>query len=536
MENKNYYITTPIYYPNGKFHIGTAYTTILADMITRYKKQRGFDTFFTTGLDEHGQKIQEAAEKAGKDPQEFVDGMAEYAKDIWEKLDIDYDYFVRTTNNTHEEIVQKLFTKFLENGDIYKGEYEGYYCVSCETFFTKTQLEDGKCPDCGKDVRLMKEETYFFNMKKYEKRLLEYYEEHPEFIVPEARKNELVNSFLKPGLEDLSITRTSFNWGVKVPGDEKHVIYVWLDALANYITSLGYMTENDEMFKKYWPCDVHIVGKDIIRFHAIYWPIFLMALDIPLPKQIFAHTWFVMKDGKMSKSKGNVIYPTQITEKYGVDVLRYILLRELPYNHDGVFSPEGFVERYNTDLCNDFSNLIHRTIGMIKKYDLSISKEKSEKRLQEGKYIISQIDKNLISNISGIIFDFEDLMDEFKISEAIEKLWTGISRINKYIDERKPWELYKEGNKDELYTFSYVLVSEIKKMNMYIMPIVPETYNIVNEIFNFKEEDLKFERDNTILNPIEIMPNLDAKPIYNRLDETDVKYLQDIISSNANNG
>ena len=320
-----------------------------------------------TGTDEHGQKIEEKAKELGKTPKEYVDEMAAMAKELWKKMDIDYNHFIRTTDSEHEKTVQKIFDHFMEQGDIYKGEYEGWYCVPCETYFTETQLVNGKCPDCGREVKLMKEESYFFNMKKYADRLLKYYEDHPDFVKPAFRKNEMINNFIKPGLEDLCVTRTSFDWGIKVLKDPKHVVYVWLDALTNYITALGYMSDDEKLFKKFWPADVHVVGKDIARFHLIYWPIFLMALDLPLPKTIFVHNWITMKDGKMSKSKGNVIYPEDLINRYGLDATKYFLLREMPTSQDGLFSPEEFVERYNFDLCNDLSNLLNRTVSMVNK-------------------------------------------------------------------------------------------------------------------------------------------------------------------------
>ena len=359
-QKKTFYITTPIYYPSGKFHIGTAYTTVASDAMARYKRLRGYDVRFLTGMDEHGQKIQEKAQEAGLPPQEFVDGIAETAKKVWNTMDISYDDFIRTTEERHKVIVEKIFKTFLDNGDIYKGEYEGWYCLPCETYFTEGQLENGNCPDCGRPVQKVKEESYFFNMKKYADRLLKFYEDNPKFIEPESRKNEMINNFIKPGLEDLSVSRMSFDWGIKVPGDPKHVIYVWVDALTNYITALGYQSDDDSLFKKYWPADVHVVGKDIVRFHTIYWPIFLMALDLPLPKKVFAHGFIMMKDGKMSKSKGNVVYPEMLVERYGLDATRYFLLRELPFGQDGVFSPESFVERTNYDLANDLGNLLNR--------------------------------------------------------------------------------------------------------------------------------------------------------------------------------
>ena len=334
MEKKTFYITTPIYYPSGRFHIGTAYTTVLADSMKRYKVARGYDSYMLTGLDEHGQKIQEVAQKNGKTPQQHVDEMADAAKKLWAKMEIDYDDFIRTTEPRHTKVVEDIFDRLMEQGDIYLGEYEGWYCTPCETFFTDTQLVDGKCPDCGREVKKMKEESYFFNMKKYQDRLIKFYEENPDFIAPESRKNELFNNFIKPGLEDLCVSRTSFDWGVKVRKNPKHVVYVWLDALTNYITALGYGSDDDSKFKKYWPADVHIVGKDIIRFHGIYWPIFLMALDLPLPKKLYAHGWIMMKDGKMSKSKGNIVYPELLIDRYGLDATKYFLLKELQYGQD----------------------------------------------------------------------------------------------------------------------------------------------------------------------------------------------------------
>lgn len=524
--NKKYYVTTPIYYPNGKFHIGTAYTTILADYMKRYKTQRGFDTYMITGLDEHGQKIQDTAIANGKNPQEFVDMQAEYAKKIWELLDIDYNDLVRTTNSSHKEVVAKIFKYFLDKGDIYKGVYSGHYCKSCETYFSESELVDGRCPDCGKEVSIMEEETYFFNMKKYEKQLLKYYEEHPNFILPEFRKNELINSFFKNGIEDLSVTRTTFDWGVKVPGDEKHVIYVWLDALTNYITFAGYEKDKPK-FESLWPADLHIVGKDIIRFHGIYWPIFLMSLGLELPKTIYAHNWYVMKNGKISKSKGNVVYPDDLRKKFDNDIIKYVLLRELPYSHDGIFIPEGFVERYNTDLCNDFSNLIHRTIGMINKYGLKIKKDEIKSKLND--YTETEIDKELINKILIAKSEFEANMEKLKVQTALEKLWEGISYINKYIDEKMPWTLYKENKETELVAFIYYLMNALRIVNILVVPILKNASNKMSEILNFKTEELEYKKENfeLIISDIDVV--IDSAPIFERMKEEDIEYIKSLM-------
>lgn len=470
MEKKTFYITTPIYYPSGKFHIGTAYTTVLADAIKRYKIERGYDSYMLTGLDEHGQKVQEVAEKNNKTPQEHVDEMAEAAKVLWEKMDIHYDDFIRTTEERHTKVVEDIFDRLMNQGDIYLGEYEGWYCTPCETFFTETQLVDGKCPDCGREVKKMKEESYFFNMKKYQEKIEKFYEENPDFIAPESRKNELINNFIKPGLEDLCVSRTSFDWGVKVRSNPKHVVYVWLDALTNYITALGYGSDDDSKFKKYWPADVHIVGKDIIRFHGIYWPIFLMALDIPIPKKLYAHGWIMMKDGKMSKSKGNIVYPELLIERYGLDATKYFLLKELQYGQDGVFTPEGFIERYNIDLCNDLGNLLNRTIGMMNKYyDGTIPMIANTKNEQ---------DDELEAYVSNQIKAVEDNMDNLHISNALGEIWNIITRSNKYIDETAPWVLTKSeetADKEKLQSVMYHLAENLRIVAVLLRPFMPET-------------------------------------------------------------
>ena len=465
--NKKYYITTPIYYPSGKFHIGTAYTTTFANTIKKYRQMRGYDAYLLTGLDEHGQKIQDVALSRGKTPQEHVDEMADAAKKLWSKMNIDYDDFIRTTDKRHVKAVEKIFEKFMENGDIYKGEYEGWYCVPCETYFTPTQLVDGKCPDCGREVTKMKEEAYFFNMKKYQDRLVKFYEENPNFIEPAFRKNELFNNFIKPGLEDLCVTRTTFDWGIKVKGDEKHVIYVWLDALTNYITALGYMSDDETKLEKYWPADLQIVGKDIIRFHGIYWPIFLMALDLPMPKKLFAHGWIMMKDGKMSKSKGNVIYPETLIDRYGLDATKYFLLKELSIGQDGLFTPEGFVERFNSDLCNDLGNLLNRTIGMINKY--------FEGEIPDKPNDLTSLDTSLEKFVLEEIRIVEKEMDEAHVSNALEEIWKIISRTNKYIDETTPWILFKEERIDELKNVMYHLVENLRKTAIMVEPFMEET-------------------------------------------------------------
>ena len=521
---EKFYITTPIYYPSGKFHIGTAYTTILADTTKRYKKLRGFDAYFLTGLDEHGQKIETVAKENGKTPQQHVDYMAEKTIELWKRMNIQYDDFIRTTEPRHEKIVQEIFDRLMKQGDIYMGEYEGWYCMPCETYFTETQLVDGKCPDCGREVKKMKEESYFFNMKKYQKRLEEFYEENPNFIEPISRKNELFNNFIKPGIEDLCVSRTSFDWGIKVKANPKHVIYVWLDALTNYITALGYLSKDDSKFKKYWPADLQIVGKDIIRFHGIYWPIFLMALGLPIPKKIYAHGFISIRDGKMSKSKGNIIYPEQLIDRYGLDATKYYLLREFPFDQDMTVTPENFVNRYNGDLANDLGNLLNRTIGMINKYfdgtvDTSNIKE-------------TEFDESLKNLTLQKAKEAEECLDNLHYSNALEKIWQIVSASNKYIDDTKPWVLFKsedEQDKQLLASVMANLVENLRIVAVLLQPFMEETSNKIFEQLNIKiknwESAHEFIASRGI---IEVTKN--AEPLFTRLEvEKELEYLEGLI-------
>lgn len=448
--DKTFYITTPIYYPSGKLHIGNAYSTIACDVMARYKRMKGYDVFYLTGSDEHGQKIENKANELNISPQEYVDGMANGMQKLWELLEISNDKFIRTTDPVHKKVVADIFEQFLAQGDIYLDEYEGWYSIPDETFYTETQLVDvehdaegnvigGKSPDSGHPVELIKEESYFFKMSKYADRLLDYYNTHPGFIQPESRKNEMINNFIKPGLEDLAVSRTVFSWGIQVPSNPKHVVYVWIDALANYITALGYGTDDTTLYDKYWPADVHMVGKEIVRFHTIYWPIMLMALDIPLPKKVFGHGWLLMKDGKMSKSKGNVVYPEMLVKRYGLDALRYYLMREVAFGSDGVFTPEDFVSRVNYDLANDLGNLLNRTIAMINKYFSG--------DVPAYKGNVTTFDEALKSTVEKVITGYQEEMENMQFSSALSHVWTMIARANKYIDETEPWKLAKEEDK-----------------------------------------------------------------------------------------
>ncbi|MDY6078196.1 MAG: methionine--tRNA ligase [Eubacteriales bacterium] len=474
---QKYYITTAIAYTSGKPHIGNSYEIVLSDAIARFKRREGYDVFFQTGTDEHGQKIELKAEAAGITPKEYVDKVAGEIKDLYKLLNISYDKFIRTTDEDHERQVQKIFRKMYENGDIYKGSYKGWYCTPCESFWTESQLVDGKCPDCGREVKMAEEEAYFFRMSKYASALQKYYDEHPDFILPLQRKTEMVNNFIKPGLQDLCVSRTSFKWGIPVDFDDRHVVYVWLDALTNYITGLGYDVDgnSDEKFKKYWPADVHVIGKDIVRFHTIYWPIFLMSLGLPLPKQVFGHPWLLQDGGKMSKSKGNVIYADDLVNFFGVDAVRYFVLAEMPYETDGLVNWEWITDKINNDLANIFGNLVSRTVAMTNKYFGGVL---------ENKGATEEVDKELIAVVTGAYGRVRDKMNEYRISDALGEIFAVFKRANKYIDETMPWALAKDESKaDRLKTVLYNLAESIIIGTSLLEPFMPDTAGKVAAYF-----------------------------------------------------
>ena len=467
MEKKTFYITTPIYYPSANFHIGHCYTTIIADAIARFKRLEGFDTFYLTGTDEHGEKIQKKANEAGKTPKEYVDKIVEDAKDLWKSLDITNDKFIRTTDEEHVLCVQKIFKQLYDQGDIYKGEYKGLYCTPCESFWTESQLIDGKCPDCGRDVKEVSEVAYFLKLSKYQDELVKYYDEHPDFIEPLSRKNEMLNNFIKPGLEDLCVSRTSFDWGIPVTFDDNHVVYVWIDALSNYISALGYKSKDDSLFKKYWPCDVHIVGKEIVRFHVIIWPIMLMALGLPIPKKVFGHGWLIIDGGKISKSLGNYKDPREYIKLYGVDAIRYFVLREVPFGNDGNFSEDALINRTNGDLVNILANLVNRTISMNKKYfEGVVTNPKS----------FESIDNELINSCESLNKILIEKIGDLKVGEALQEIFDVLRKANKYIDDTTPWVLAKDESKsDRLKTVIYNLLETIRVCAVYLQAFIPNT-------------------------------------------------------------
>ncbi|EGQ3637734.1 methionine--tRNA ligase [Staphylococcus pseudintermedius] len=532
MVKDTFYITTPIYYPSGNLHIGHAYSTVAGDVIARYKRLQGFDVRYLTGTDEHGQKIQEKAQNAGMSELDYLDGMIKDIKALWEKLDISNDDFIRTTERRHTEVVEKIFEKLLSKGDIYLGEYEGWYSVPDETFYTETQLVDpvyedgkivgGKSPDSGHEVELVKEESYFFKLSNYTDRLLAFYDAYPEFIQPPSRKNEMINNFIKPGLEDLAVSRTSFNWGVKVPSNPKHVVYVWLDALVNYVSALGYLTDDDHLFRQYWPADIHLMAKEIVRFHSIIWPIILMALDLPLPKKVFAHGWVLMKDGKMSKSKGNVMDPNVLIDRYGLDATRYYLMRELPFGSDGVFTPEAFVDRTNFDLANDLGNLVNRTISMINKY--------FDGELPAYQGPTHELDEEMEQMALDTVQAYHESMDKLQFSVALSTVWKLISRTNKYIDETTPWILAKdESQKAALGNVMAHLVENIRFAAVLLRPFLTHApYQIFEQLHIHNEALHGFEGLATYGQLTEpIMVTEKPQPIFPRLDvEAEVSYIK----------
>ena len=515
MEKNKYYISTAIAYTSSKPHIGNTYEIVLADAIARYKRQKGFDVYFQTGTDEHGEKIQLKAEEKGVTPKEYVDDIAQEVKKIWDVMNTSYDKFVRTTDPQHEKIVQKIFKKLYDQGDIYKSSYEGLYCTPCESFWTESQLVDGKCPDCGREVKKAKEEAYFFKLSKYQDRLIKYIEEHREFIQPESRKNEMINNFLKPGLQDLCVSRTSFNWGIPVTFDNKHVVYVWIDALSNYITNIGYDPDgSSEEFNKWWPADLHLIGKDIIRFHTIYWPIILMALDLPLPKQVFGHPWLLIGNDKISKSRGNALYADDLVNLFGVDAIRYYVLHEIPFANDGTITYDLIIERINSDLANVLGNLVNRTISMANKYF-----EGRVTKTSKG----TEFDKDLIDKVNNLSDNVDKRMDKLEIGSALDEIFEVLRRSNKYIDETTPWTLAKDENEHEkLQTVIYNLLESIRVCAVFLKPFLPDTSDEILRQLNISERNESFN-DNLEYNTIT------PSPLFQRIDKE--KKLEEIESS-----
>ena len=508
--SKKYYITTPIYYASGDLHIGHCYTTVICDAISRFKRMNGYDVFYLTGTDEHGQKVEQKAIQAGKTPKQYVDDVVSKIKDLWKLLDIQYDKFIRTTDDYHEKTVQKIMEKLLANGDLYKDAYEGWYCTPCESFWTESQLKDGKCPDCGREVKLMKEESYFFRLSKYQDRLVKYYEENPEFISPKSRMNEMINNFIKPGLKDLCVSRTSFKWGIPLTFDDKHVVYVWVDALSNYITALGYLQDNDENFKKYWPADLHMVGKEIVRFHTIIWPALLMALDLPLPKQVYGHGWLLLGGDKMSKSKTNVVDPHFLVDRYGIDAMRYYLLREIPFGSDGTYTNEMLIKRINTDLANIYGNLVHRTLAMLEKYYGGVIPAPGAS---------TELDAECKAMCEKLLDKCIEDMDKLDAPRALSNIMDVLARANKYIEETSPWTLDKNGDRERLGTVMYNLCEMIRVANVMLQPYITESPKKVFEAFGTPADKQTFESVVKFGGTIPNTQTTKMAPLFGRIDE-----------------